>query len=606
MNRFDQLSMNFFKPTLVLVLSLFCIQFGFSHSNIKLNLIWQKQDTAQQQINKEDIQLNKADSLFRKREYEESLKVALRVLDDAKQNKDDLLITRSNFLIGKIWYRTKSYSKGLKYLRLSLRNFHLLGEENGDSSLNYSIASDIDLLTLRNTFTLGTLYHRLYEETSKDLAKEAIYKDSTLIYYNQVIESDYSNDDIKLLKSKAYSNLSGIMSRDERYDISESYLQKALSLKKELKDTLGMAYALNNISNTFFFKKDYQKSKETLLKAIALVNDKQGSRAEILGVDLYFNLAYSLYMLKDYEAYTYLEKSYILNDEIEENEKQKILEEINAKHNYDLGVLFGKQQEELKRQKTTRNSWIIGTISLLIILSLAFLLILNRLRRKNLRLALEQKDKDLEIIKLDSKISGQEEERKRISLELHDGVLSKLFGSRMGLGLLELKTDKETQSNFDNLLNELKDIEKEIRDVSHQLKKNSRIESLSFTENIDQMINSTFRNGKVKVETHFDSTDIWNNLENTLEGNLIKMIQEILQNIIKHAKATEVNLSFTHDKNNFIIRVKDNGIGFDPKKSKKGIGLSNMQLRIDKFNGSLKIKSVINKGTQVLITIPKK
>ena len=70
---------------------------------------------------------------------------------------------------------------------------------------------------------------------------------------------------------------------------------------------------------------------------------------------------------------------------------------------------------------------------------------------------------------LSASLAGQEAERKRISLELHDGVLGRLFGSRMGLGYLELNADHKTQQQYQQFLDELQSIEKEIRGVSHQL-----------------------------------------------------------------------------------------------------------------------------------------
>ena len=81
-------------------------------------------------------------------------------------------------------------------------------------------------------------------------------------------------------------------------------------------------------------------------------------------------------------------------------------------------------------------------------------------------------------------------------------------------------------------------------------------------------------------------------------------MQESLQNCIKHAKATKVDLLFESEGDHVRIIVLDNGVGFDQKKGKRGIGLKNINSRLEKLKGTYDIQSKIGQGTKVIVTIP--
>jgi signal transduction histidine kinase len=95
-------------------------------------------------------------------------------------------------------------------------------------------------------------------------------------------------------------------------------------------------------------------------------------------------------------------------------------------------------------------------------------------------------------------------------------------------------------------------------------------------------------------------------LENTLEVTLFRMIQEIVTNIIKHAHASEINISLTQDSDSINIIIEDNGKGFNPKNinKKEGMGLTNIEKKTEQLNGTFNIDSFEGKGTTIIIDIP--
>jgi signal transduction histidine kinase len=267
-----------------------------------------------------------------------------------------------------------------------------------------------------------------------------------------------------------------------------------------------------------------------------------------------------------------------------------------------------EETERLNQQQI----WIIVTsIAGILILSLLYFLRVQKVKNEKLQLESEQQkaNEEVYILTLQQKAKLEEEkvkERNRISEELHDGVLGKLFGPRFGLGFLNIKGDDDVLEKHQSLLNELQDIEKEIRDVSHKLNDNFNSDTVNFTFIITQLLKDKSELGGFTYDFNIDSEISWKTTNEVTKANIYRIIQEALQNILKHAKAEKVTLAFSKDDQHIIINLKDNGVGFNSKKGKKGIGIKNIKSRVKKLNGSVEFLSELNKGTSLIIKIPYK
>ncbi len=196
------------------------------------------------------------------------------------------------------------------------------------------------------------------------------------------------------------------------------------------------------------------------------------------------------------------------------------------------------------------------------------------------------------------------EERRRIGEELHDGILGKLLGTRLGLGFLVM-SDSHDKKKYEVFLKELKEIEKEISDVTHKLNTNLNGTDIGFKELIENLIKHNSTIGDFSYKTTIEETIDWLAFNEENRVNIYRILQEGLQNIIKHAKCSHVHLSLTN-LNDFIgIELKDNGVGFESKNS-NGIGIRNIKSRVKRLKGSFTIASEPNKGTTIKIQIPYK
>jgi len=197
-------------------------------------------------------------------------------------------------------------------------------------------------------------------------------------------------------------------------------------------------------------------------------------------------------------------------------------------------------------------------------------------------------------------------ERRRISEELHDGVLGKLFAV-----LIYFKSFKDIFSNLDDgkrdlykdAINTLIEANNDIRSISHEL--NSRVfESESgFESALKGFVKHITESSGIKVNISLSDFNL-DELSNEMKISIYRIIQEGVNNAIKYSGASEIMLVISIDESNINLNIKDNGIGFKTQDTYKGIGLKNIKSRVAKFNGFFEINSKIGAGTFINVSLP--
>ncbi|MBN8641049.1 MAG: tetratricopeptide repeat protein [Flavobacteriales bacterium] len=235
----------------------------------------------------------------------------------------------------------------------------------------------------------------------------------------------------------------------------------------------------------------------------------------------------------------------------------------------------------------------------------------QRLKARELALKQTQQQANEEIYRLiishqNQLEEGRDLEKKRISKELHDGVLGRLFGLRLNLDGLNNFDDEETKQQRLEYLNELKVIEQDLREISHELSRENLVLINNFVAIINNLLEQQSKINKAKINTLISDKIDWEKVSNTIKINLYRILQESLQNINKHAEASKINVIFNKDpKGNLIFSVEDDGKGYNTNgKKTKGIGMNNIVDRVHQCQGKIDIKSQIGKGTKIIITFP--
>ncbi|MBK7708098.1 MAG: hypothetical protein IPJ30_20700 [Acidobacteria bacterium] len=198
-------------------------------------------------------------------------------------------------------------------------------------------------------------------------------------------------------------------------------------------------------------------------------------------------------------------------------------------------------------------------------------------------------------------IENQEAERKRIAAELHDGLGQNLviIKNRAMLGIKKGGDRERAEREFDQIAESATQALEEVREITNNLRP-QLLDRLGLTKAINSMLKSV--EDVVEVESAIDSVDgVFSENE---EICVYRIVQESLNNVLKHAHATRVSVIIERAGTLVSIRIKDNGRGFDPAAAKNGLGLVGLKERTLLLNGELKIDSAIGEGTGIDVRIP--
>jgi PAS domain S-box-containing protein len=196
---------------------------------------------------------------------------------------------------------------------------------------------------------------------------------------------------------------------------------------------------------------------------------------------------------------------------------------------------------------------------------------------------------------------AKDAERSDIGKELHDNVNQLLGASRMYIdmakrGGIDSKMYLSRSSEYT-----LTAIE-EIRKLTHGLATDI-IKNLGLCEAIDNIARDTMEVNPVKISCALENFTE-SNLNEKFKLNVYRIVQEQLNNILKHAKATEVHIRLSQNKKTILLSMSDNGVGFDPGKKQKGIGVANIKSRASAYNGTAEFISKPGEGCVLIITLP--
>ena len=406
---------------------------------------------------------------------------------------------------------------------------------------------------------------------------------------NKHLKSDDSYTYALLIDNLAYNQFKSGDTTHVRQQFNS-----ALKIRDSLNNTSGIIRSKLHMAEFYFAYKDTARAVAYTKEALNLATQVNNNGDKLNALKL-------LSSIDPLKASSYL-KTYV-------NLKDSLLISERALHNKFTRIQF-ETDTYIKKTDVLTNQrvWIILTSTLLLlILSVLYLAKRQQARKKELAFEQQQQKTNEQIygliIEKQTKLAeGQQKERQRIAEELHDGVLGKLFGTRMSLGFLNLTGDAPSLEKFNNGVDEIQKIEKEIRAISHALKNELLTSQSNFLLVIKDLLASQDAIGGFKTVLNCDKLINWPSINENLKINLYRIIQESLQNINKHAKASKVIIDFKLKDKLLVLKIQDDGVGFNVNKTKSGIGLKNIRSRVEKLNGSLSINSTINKGTTLLIS----
>ena len=540
------------------------------------------------------VQYIKALTLFENKKYVEGLRLALALHQKSKKNKDVKIHYQITNLIAEIYRKNREHKKAIIYYKISLKQLSLNLKDNRD-------------LTYNNQKDLAKKYRRIGTEYA--LLK---INDSAIFYYNKLAELNSLDDEVLVLQASSFSNLAGIYQKDttilNHYEKAIDYAERAITTHKKRNNRLSQASAINNLANVYLLQGDFEKSKKKYFEGIKLIKRDTSSLSISIKADLYYNLAWAMRNLKEYEAYDYQEISYNMENDLRDDEMTQNIKRITGEYNVDVVRKAG----EFEKQKAQNLTWIIGISSFSIILLLAFLLNQYKLRQKTLSLQLSKQEllqqQKLEKIRteaqtriLNATLDGKETERKQIAETLHDNVSALLSSANLHLQACKSLFKGSAPIEVDKSQAIINEASHQIRDLSHSLVSSVLLKfGLSYA--IKDMVEK-YSNSQLEI---FCEIKYIKRYDQDFEIKLFNISQELVNNILKHSEASVAKIILLEKNSKLFLTIQDNGKGFDKLQvsSKDGLGINQINARIHMMKGKFSIETKKDKGTLITIELP--
>ena len=526
--------------------------------------------------NQGEVLANMADIQETERDYigcENNAIKSIALIEQLPENDYNLeTLWYANNLIAIVSAELEQYDKALEYYNKTLAICDRM-----EDSYEKRLFSNINIAALyrrkKDYITAERLYQKLYTDTSVYAYDPTSYSIILSGLANaKFINKTASNSAVKKLFNKAYAI-------SEKEDDDFGLLSISMDVSEFYLETKNIDSARYYADNAYQISKELVAN-ETILEALLLKSKIETGDTAKTSLNAYIALSDSL-------------------QKAERSIRNKF-----ARIDYETDQI--KAEKEQVSKERFFFLWI--SIGLLVTLALLYIIFTQRSKNKELRFVQEQQETNEEIYNLmlsqqDKIDEARSTEKRRISEELHDGILGRLFGTRLSLDSLNMSHTPEAIKSRENYIDELQAIEQEIRKVSHELNTDF-VSGSGFADIIKALLETQTKAYELDYKFNRSDSIHWDNVNNKTKIHIYRILQESLQNIYKHANASMVEISFSIKNNVICIAITDDGSGFEVNKSKKGIGIKNITSRVKEIKGVLKIKSEINKGTTIAITIP--
>ncbi|PKD21768.1 hypothetical protein APR41_01955 [Salegentibacter salinarum] len=532
------------------------------------NLAFEQYVEAEEELKAGRMLLNMAILQEKVKDYIGSENTTFQALDLIEESTDSQnYVYPANNNLGIIYNGLGDYSQALEYHRKALKNAESLEDP---------------VKSARSLNNLGVVYQKLEDHSN------------SILNYTKALQIDSILQKDTNLYAMLTDNLGYSEFKLGNYQVASFLFHKALKIRDSIQHESGIVINKLHLGEYYLENRDTTQALQYTKKANSLAHATRNNRDLLASYRL-------LAKIEPRSAPAYLDSYIKLND--------SLLQEERAIRNKFARIRFETDQYIRKTQQLSNEKLWLSLIAVILasVLFLLYLLSSQRAKNKELKFQKEQQEYNEEIYKLllkqQTKLEeGRQEERARISGELHDGILGKLFGIRMNFGLLELKAPNQVSAKYNQLLDKLQLTEEEIRQISHNLIREVSGSHLNFAKLLKQLVADYQNLTSAKIEFYFDENIDGELIDENIQINYYRILQEALQNVVKHAEATIVNIKITREQDVLIMEITDDGKGFDKRKKVKGIGLKNMRDRMEKIDGMFTFETSAM-GTHLLFRV---
>ena len=478
-----------------------------------------------------------------------------------EKHDEQLQIGRLCSNMGILYQKLRNFEQAVKYFERAEQIANETGDKGSLASIYVSL-SDINI--------------------KKDKAKAVNYAEEAIEIFRE-LGNRFSEVDATLALSKIYYSY-------EEYEKAHKLAESALYTSKEIESPFLIAQSYVDLSNIFFYQNKYEDSEEAAYKAW----ENDSTDANLSNNILYNITRNNIYLNNEDKAVEYLDKLRDQLDFYSNSEYQNALSE--------LEVLYETEKKELRIEALEKEKRLIRLLALsigaIILFVLGILILRHRLALSKQKLAEQQVmrlEKEKQLATVQAVLDGETAERSRLAKDLHDGLGSML--SVVKHNLPEMKTgvilEEESVDRFKKAVDMLDESIQELRRVAHHMMPESLIRfglKASLADFCNAIPNTSFH--------YFGNEE---RLDSRLEILIYRSVHELVSNALKHAEAEKIDVQIIQESDRLSLVVQDNGKGFDPELTLKGMGLDNIRKRVDSHGGEMFISSSPGKGTEIHI-----
>lgn len=481
--------------------------------------------------------------------------------------------------------------------------------------------------------------------------------EKALHYFHRAIEIEEKLHNNRRI-SRIYQNIALANGDLGAYETARGWLEKSLALEEKMVNPMGMAQIYSLQAHLNERNKDYDKALENRFKAINIYQSQKNLSFELheinnIGVlyslqnkykkaieqfnrslelsiligdrkmkkEAYYNLSQTYLKMDNYkESLSYLQQFNTLKDSIFNITTSQQIAELEEKYEserkekeiFQLQTENEKQQSDLAKKESFNKIVIIVSVLLFLVIVLVFMTYREKMRR-NLVESKHQRNleqqKTLEILKnqeiemINAIMEVQEKERSRIAEEIHDHLGNNLATIKLFFDTLHPKMsalDQIHQNQYDKAVSLLEKTCSDVRKIATDIASNI-LTKFGLVAAVKEMVNLIADAGDIDIKVMSYGLD--RRLENSIELALFRVIQELMTNILKHSKATTASIQITKHEHSLNIIVEDNGQGFQTNQVEAGMGLKNINSRLEKIKGVIVVDSGKGAGTTVTIDL---
>lgn len=474
--------------------------------------------------------------------------------------------------IGIVHQNMGNYEEALRYQERSIAIKEKIGDRFGLAGSYVNVGN---IWLIRNDFPKAESYYSKAEKITRQLG-----------------DREYL--------SNALNNFGSFYIKAGQFEKALACVKESYAIRDTLGDHKGKVSCMANLGEIYTRLKQYDSAQAVLSRAMAMADSNIACRPEL--PKIYRQLSVLFEAKGDLAAALKMQRTYAdLHDSLYTDDLKSRFAELQTKYETTRKEQIIQQQ---RFELVKKNFWIGGIAALLL---LGTLLAVSFYKRN--RLQQEKKMQEAIMRQQDlatrAVIEAEENERRRIASDLHDGVGQIMSAAKMNLSGFESRLHFDSEQDrqaFGNIIALVDESCREVRSVSHNMMPNALLKN-GLSNAVKEFI-SKIDHSVLKVNLYTEGLN--QRLDNDVEIVLYRVIQECVNNVIKHSGANTLDISLIRDADGLAATIEDNGKGFDMAMvaGREGIGLKNIRTRIQYLKGTVDFDSAPGRGTLVAVHVP--